>query len=79
MLEVISVLEVTSIVQLHILVTKWLPFYKKNEFYFAAAAARGRYRGVLGVWTPPFRTTLLIPPLNLLEQRYLKLSVWFGT
>ena len=28
---------------------------------------------------PPFRATFLIPPLNLLEQRYLKLSVWFGT
>ena len=79
-------LEVISIVQLHILVclpklmiailTKWLPFYKKNEFYFAAAAVRGRYRGpgVLGVWTPPFRATFVIPPLNLLEQRYLKLS-----
>ena len=31
------------------ILTKWLPFYKKNEFYFAAAAVRGRYRGgVLG-------------------------------
>ena len=27
------------------ILTKWLPFYKKNEFYFATAAVRGRYRG----------------------------------
>ena len=57
------------------ILTKWLPFYKKNEFYFAAAAVRGRYRGGgPGGLDPPFRATFLIPPLNLLEQRYIKLS-----
>ena len=62
MLEVISVLEVISIIQLHILVClpniydnhfdKMATFYNKNEFYFAAAAVRGKYRGVLGFWNP---------------------------
>ena len=36
------------------ILTKWLPFYKKNEFYFAAAAVRGRYRGGPGGLDPPF-------------------------
>ena len=31
----ISVLEV---IYKYIYIIKWLPFYKKNEFYFAAAA-----------------------------------------
>ena len=72
------------------ILTKWLPFYKKNEFYFAAAAGSGQ--GQIQGWSwgsgpqggpggldPHFRATFLTPPLNLLEQRYLKLSVWFGT
>ena len=37
------------------ILTKWLPFYKKNEFYFAAV--RGRYRGGPGGLDPPFRAT----------------------
>ena len=55
-------LEVISIVQLHILVClpniddshfdKMATILQENEFYFASAAVRGRYRGVLGVWTP---------------------------
>ena len=36
------------------ILTKWLPFYKKNEFYFAAVAVRGRYRGGPGGLDPPF-------------------------
>ena len=39
------------------ILTKWLPFYKKNEFYFAAVAVRGRYRGGPGGLDPPFRAT----------------------
>ena len=28
---------------------------------------------------PDPKGNILVPPLNLLENRYLKLSVWFGT
>ena len=60
-------LEVINSVQLHILVSlpniddshfdKMATILQENEFYFAAAAVRGRYRGGPGGLDPPFRAT----------------------